>query len=175
MKVTLEPDTSVEFLALPVDAIILVEVLKVEDKVVPGKDGKDDWTKLEFTFKIVDVPTALEAQYGILIGTKVWGSVSSRFTGNPDNKLRQWAESLLGLGELTEGFELDTDVLVGRKARAVIGQYKKRDGSAQHQVVGLLPMAAPVAALAPAAASSSPLDAYRAPATVGAASEEIPF
>lgn len=136
-KYTLEE--APEFAVLPVDAIIQVQCTEINEKHVPGKDGKDGWTKLEFTFQIDAVPSSLGDGAKALEGSKIWGSVPARFTTHPDNKLRQWTAGLLGM-ELNEGFELDTDVLLNRKARAVIGQYTKQNGSAQHQVKGLLPL-----------------------------------
>ena len=134
-KYTLEE--APEFAVLPIDAIIQVQCMEINEKHVPGKDGKEGWTKLEFTFQIDGVPSSLGEAAVALEGSKIWGSVPARFTTHPDNKLRQWTAALLGM-ELNEGFELDTDVLLNRKARAVIGQYTKQNGSAQHQVKGLL-------------------------------------
>lgn len=137
----LEETADSDWAILPVDSIIDVEVEDISDREVPGRDGKEGWVKLEFKFLIKGVPTHLEAEYGSLVGSRIWGSVSKRLSTHPDNKLRQWAESLLNMGEFPTGFELDTDMLIGRRARAVIVQYKKRDGSFNHQVGGLLPVA----------------------------------
>lgn len=147
-KFTLEEANS-DFLTLPEDAIVQVIVDSVEERHVPGKDGGSGWDKLNFRFKILELPTALEEEYSPLIGSTIFGSVSARLTSHPDNKLRQWAEALLDLGELEAGFELDTDMLVGRKARGVVGQWvRKSDQQVNHQIKGLLP-------LAPAAVGSS--------------------
>lgn len=137
----LEENTSSGYAVLPVDAVVTVQCEAINVRHVEGKDGKEGWDKLEFTFNIVGVPTALESEYGSLVGSKIWGSVPARFTEHPDNKLRQWSEALLNIGNLEVGFELDTELLVGRQARAIIGQYKKRTGDSQHQVAGLLPAA----------------------------------
>ena len=150
-KYTLEE--AQEFAVLPVDAVISVQCTEINEKQVPGKDGKEGWVKLEFTFTIDSVPSALGESATALEGSKIWGSVPARFTTHPDNKLRQWTEALLGM-QLQEGFELDPDILLNRKARAVIGQYQKNTGSFQHQVKGLLPLvqsaaAAPVVTPAP--------------------------
>jgi len=126
------------FEVLPVDSIIQVEVEDIEERFVEGKNGKEGWTKLEFKFLITGVPSSLQDQYGSLVGSRIWGSVSARFTTHADNKLRQWAEALLGVSVNEPGFELDTDILKGRKARAVVSQYSKRDGSAAHQVAAIL-------------------------------------
>lgn len=144
-----------EFSLLPVDAIIQVTCLEIKEISVPGKDGKEGWMKLDFTFMIDGVPDSLNAPD--LVGNKIWGSVGARFTTHPDNKLRQWAIALLGM-ELNEGFELDTDILLNRKARAVIGQYKKSSGSMQHNVAGLLPLVQAASPVAPAPQAQRPGD-----------------
>jgi hypothetical protein len=141
-----------EFALLPVDAIVSVQCTEINEKHVPGKDGKEGWNKLEFTFVIDAVPSSLGEKAQELVGSKIWGSCAARFTTHPDNKLRQWTTALLGGMELNEGFELDTDVLINRKARAVITQYKKQNGSMAHQVGGLLP----VVSASPAAPVSTP-------------------
>jgi hypothetical protein len=144
MKFTVEEagSNSDGFLTLPDDAIIQVMVDSIEERHVPGKDGKEGWDKLNFRFKIVDLPDSLQGEFGVLVGSTIFGSVSARLTSHPDNKLRQWAEALLDLGELETGFELDTDMLVGRKARGVVGQWtRKADNSINHQIKGLLPLA----------------------------------
>lgn len=139
-RFTLEETAGGDFLTLPEETVIQVAVETVEEREVPGRDGNPGWTKLSFRFKVLELPTALEAEYGVLIGTPIFGSVSARFTSHPDNKLRQWSEALLNIGELDPGFELDTDMLIGRKARAVTNTYKKKDGTLNHQVKGLLPL-----------------------------------
>jgi hypothetical protein len=141
------------FETLPVDTIIQVEVEDIEERFVEGKNGKEGWNKLEFKFLITGLPSALQDQYGSLIGSRIWGSVSARFTVHADNKLRQWCEALLGMSVDEPGFELDTDILKTRKARAIISQYTKRDGTAAHQVAGLLSASgsdSPVVTVSPA-------------------------
>lgn len=128
-----------EFSTLPVDSIIQVTCTDIKEVQVAGKDGKEGWVKLEFTFVIDGVPSSIKEQCGDLIDSKIWGNVSAKFTTHPDNKLRQWTAALLGMS-LNEGFELDTDVLINRKCRAVVGQYAKQNGSMQHTVKGLLPL-----------------------------------
>lgn len=138
-KLTLEEVKDYE--VLPDETLILVEVEKIEVRHVPGKNGGDGWDKLEFKCIIRDLPTALltEEGYQNLIGSPIWGSVAMKFTMHPDNKLRQWAEALMNMGELDAGFELDTDLLEGRQAKAVTGHYERKDGTKRHQIDGLLP------------------------------------
>lgn len=148
-KFTLEETGSGDFLTLPEDEIIQVVVDSTEVRHVDGKDGKDGWDKLNFRFKILELPTALEEEYASLIGSTIFGSVSAKLTTHPDNKLRKWAEALLDMDLDDPGFELDTEMLDGRKARGVVGQWvRKSDQQVNHQIKGLLP-------LVPAAVGSS--------------------
>lgn len=148
-KITLEASTGSAYPVLPADSVIVVEVQSIQDKPVKNNSTGETWTKLEFTFQIDNVPAHLGEELKSLEGSRVWGSTSMKFSLHPDNKLRQWVEALLGL-ELDEGFELDTDNLVGRRARAVIGNYTKKDGTPGHGVESLLP----IAGAAPAPANS---------------------
>lgn len=140
-KFTLEENSGGDFLNLPDDAIVQVEVVSVETRAATNSKTGESWNKENFRFKITDIPDSLQEEFGVLEGSTIFGSVSSKFTMHPDNKLRQWSEALLDLGELDAGFELDTEMLVGRRARAVISSYIKKDGTRNHQVAGLLPLA----------------------------------
>lgn len=128
-----------EYPVLPPDKIVQVEVVDVTEREVSSAKG--DWMKFEFKFRILAVPSDLESDYGVLVGSHIWGSVPARLTTHPDNKLRQWSESLLNLDDLAEGYSLDTDDLIGRKGRALVTNYQKRDGKSQHQVGSVLPFA----------------------------------
>lgn len=117
-KITMEEYA--EFPVLAPDTIITVKVDEITIREMQGARGP--WQKAEFQFKILGVPSA---EYDNLIGQKIWGSVPFRFTESPDNKLRQWVEAIFGM-ELSAGFELDTDLLIGRECRAVISNYDKK-------------------------------------------------
>lgn len=127
-----------EFGVLPDDTIIGVTVDTVTVKDVERRDGSGSFQKLDFKFKIDSVPSALESEFGFMVGNPIWGNTGANLTSHPDNKLRQWAEALLNIGELPTGFELDTDNLEGLSARAIIGSYDKKAGGKQHQVAHLL-------------------------------------
>lgn len=129
-----------ETLCLPADAIIQVLCLDVQAREVEGRNNKPNWTKLDFTFEIIGLPTVLEDQYGHLVGQKIFGGMGANLTNNPDNKLRQWVIALTGLNEIEPGFELDTDILTNRRARAVVENYTKTGQTLPyHKVGGLLP------------------------------------
>ena len=157
-----------DFTVLPKDSIVVVQVnsTKVED--VPGKDGKDSWEKLDFEFTIDHVPMD---EYGDAQGQKIWGGVPFRLTDHPDNRLKQWVEALLGI-EVAKGFELDTDMLLGRQARAIVDNYPRKAGGTAHKVGALLPLVDPGQAQA-AAAFQQP--AQPAPQPAPPATSDVPF
>lgn len=175
-----------EFPVLPADSIITVKVDDISVKEMQGQRGT--WQKAEFKFKILGVPGP---EYDNLISQIIYGSVPFRFTESPDNKLRQWVEAIFGM-ELSAGFELDTDLLLGRECRAVISNYDKRAIDPRtgrpfkaHQVDALLARGgsaagggvsqAPAMAGAGAPAQAAPNPWTAPPATSGGWSEEPPF
>jgi len=142
-KITVEEQP--EYATLPVDSIIHVKVDECTVKTVNGQNG--DWEKLEFKFKVLGIQSVSDqgpiADYENLIGGPIWGSVPFKLTNHPENRLRLWAEAILGM-ELGVGYEMDTDAFLRRECRAVTGQYeaKARDRYGnrvkKHQVESLL-------------------------------------
>lgn len=124
-RITLEEQ--VEYPLLPEDSILDLKIMEVETKEVDSQRGK--WTKCEITFKILGVQHTGDGSpteaYNNLLGEKIWGSVPFRFTDSSENKLRQWAEAILGM-DLGIGFELDTDMFKERRCRGITGQYNKK-------------------------------------------------
>lgn len=137
-KITVEE--AKEFALLPEQSILHLKVEEAEVKDVEGNRGP--WQKLDLKFKILGVQATGDgspvAGYEELIAGPIWGSVPLRLTSSPENRLRQWAEAILGV-ELGIGFELDTDLFVNRECRGITTQYKKRNGYMAHQVDSLLP------------------------------------
>src|SRR5690349_15427771 len=135
-----------EYSVLPVDSILHLKVEELCTRTVNGRNG--DWEKLEFKFKVLGIQAIGDgsdpADYEDIIGGPMWGSVPMRLTSNPENKLRLWAEAILGM-ELGVGFELDTDMFLSRECRGLTGQYDKRTTDSQgrpfkgHQIDSLLP------------------------------------
>lgn len=90
---------------LPAETPLPAVLNAVEEKVIPyTKDGKEkSFTKWEWEFEITE---------GDHAGLRAWGSTEDRLTNHPENKVRQWAETLRGRPfELGEG--LSTDDLLG--------------------------------------------------------------
>jgi len=159
-----------DFLVLPKDAVITVRVKSTKVEPVPGKDGRDPWDKIDFTFEIVDVANP---DHRDAIGQTIFGGVGFKLTDHPDNRLRQWVEALLGI-QVQEGFELDTDMLDNRTAKAIVDQYTKRNGSAAHKVGALIPSSTPT----PTEAAQAAFGQTSAPASQPAPQQtqsDLPF
>lgn len=138
-----------EFSVLPENSIVYLKIEKVEQVDVPSRQG-GTWEKLEFTFKCLGIQVLGDDgdinDYEDVITSTMYGSVSARLTVSPENRLRQWAEAILGV-ELGLGYELDTDLFLNRQVRGVTIQYDKkiRDRSGNpykgHKIDSLLPKA----------------------------------
>lgn len=147
-KITVEEQK--EFTLLPENSILLLKVDELEIKQVDGRHGP--WDKLEIKFKVLGIQNVGDggnpADYEeAVIAGPIWGSVPFKLTDSPENKLRLWAEAILGM-ELGVGFELDTDVFLGREVRGLVTQYNKRATNPKtgqpfkgHQIDALLPKA----------------------------------
>ena len=153
-------EEQVEYPTLPDDSIIHLKIEEANTVDVPGRSG-DTWTKLEFKFKILGIQTTGDGSpvenYANLIGTNIYGSVPFRLTDSPENKLRIWAEAILGM-DIGVGFELDTDYFLRREVRGITDSYEKRKSGVnprtgrpfrQHQVMTLLRAGAPAPTPAP--------------------------
>ena len=124
------PKTTMEEEALyklPADVPMEAALVSVKERVIPfkNKKGQDDsFTKWEWEFEI------LEGEYA---GLHAWGDTEDRLTTREDNKVRQWAEVLLGREfELGEG--LDTDDLLGLTCVLTVKNtpYEKKDGNVSY-------------------------------------------
>lgn len=172
-RITMEEQQ--EFAVLPVDSILELKVEHATVKTVDGRNGT--WQKVEFEFKVLGVQALGDGgpveQFDDLITRSIYGSVPFKLTDSPENKLRQWAEAILGM-ELGIGFELDTDMFEGRQCRGITSQYKTKAGYDRHQVESLLPKGGSAAASAPVA-SSAGSDPWATPAPAGAGSTQDPW
>lgn len=152
-----------DFAVLPTDSIVLLKIEETSIRDVDGKNGK--WQKLNVKFKVLDLQAigdgSSKTDYESLIGDTMWGSVPFKLTTNPENKLRQWVEAIFGM-ELSQGFELDTDLLDGRTVRGITSQYASKTTDAagnpfmRHQVESLLPYGPGVGSLAAVAPKPDP-------------------
>lgn len=151
---------------LPTDSILHLKVEEIRDREHNGPRGA--FKKLEFKFKILDIQAvgggSPKENYEAWIGESIYGSVPFRFNDSAQNPLKQWTEAILGM-ELSVGFELDTELLEGRKVRGVTRTYDKRNVDPKtgqpfkgHQVDSLLPFGGSVLG-GPAASAPQPVAA----------------
>lgn len=161
-KITLEEQQ--EFQVLPVDSIVLARIDTIEEQEVEGRNGRPNWKKLNFTFKILAIQHVGDgsspAEFDELVGRNLYGNVSARFTTSPENTLRQWVEAIYGM-ELQPGFELDTDLLLNKQVRVVTSTYNTAKGYLRHQAESLLPYAQSGVGAAPV--GQAPQQAYGQP------------
>lgn len=129
---------------LPEDDVKPAEVVAARLVEKPYKDDEGNLVKkVEFKFSIID-------RDGTHDGTNVWGETPPRFNTHPDCKLRNWASAMLG-SELPVGYRLDTDLLVGKECRIVLGlkEYEKDGQQKQRNFVkDVIPSADAMAAMA---------------------------
>jgi hypothetical protein len=176
----------VEYPVLPADSIIHATITEVALKDVPGRDGRDGWTKCEVTFRIDGIQILGDGStditpYESLIDTKIWGSVPFRFVNSPENRLKQWVEAIFGM-EVGVGFELDTDLFLGKKVRAITTTYDKKTTNPRtgqpfkaQQVSSLLKAGGQEPVLAGATAASTDPWANGGQWGASAPTEEPPF
>lgn len=80
------------------------------------RDGKDkQFDKWEWVFEIT------EGEYA---GMEAYGETEDRLTNHPDNKVRQWAETLRG-SEFEMGEGLDTDDIIGLPCIITVANLKE--------------------------------------------------
>lgn len=112
---------------LPADTLLPAVLKSVEERVIPyiNKNGNDDsFTKWTWEFEIID---------GDYMGLHAWGDTDPRLTNHPDNKVRQWAETLRGK-EFDMGEGLNTDDLLGLTCCITVDNttYTKKDGTTSY-------------------------------------------
>jgi len=120
VKYTLEHSDQPEFVSLPAESILHLKVDNIAEVVRQSRDG-GTFNRLRWTFTILGIQAIGDGspvgKYEVLVGTKIYGSVSDQFSTHERNQLRRWTEAVLDMGPLREGFQLDTDLLIGRKCR----------------------------------------------------------
>ncbi len=87
-----------------------VTTVKEDDSFFKDDDGN---TKRQVSFEF----TVTDPNYE---GRRVWGSTPTTWSTDERCKLRIWAQEILGC-EIPAGVPLDTDDLVGKRCRVVVG------------------------------------------------------
>ena len=127
-KMTLEEAPKFEL--IPVDTILEAEVFNCERRETPFWIDKEDHSKgkqeeISFRFKITEL--------GEYNGRTLFGSTPIWFNTSPKCRLRLWTQEILGLDELTEGFEFDTDDLITMPVKVVVGHKVIRKGTPEEE------------------------------------------
>lgn len=156
---------------LPDDTVMPAEVtrVKMEDKPYQDDDGRPV-KKVVFKFKMRPDPSSEWAEHA---GGDQYGETSTNFVDHPGCKLRNWAQAILTPGaDLPPGYQLDTDVLVGKPCRIVIGlrEYTKK-GETEKRQTNFVKDVLPPTGVSPQAAAAAPA----APAGGGYDPNEEPF
>lgn len=97
---------------------VSTRTIRYKDKETHEDKSFDKW---EWVFQIT------EGEYA---GLKAYGETEDRLTNHPDNKVRQWAETLLDF-QFDVGYDLDTDHLIGLPCVVTVSNdppREKRDG-----------------------------------------------
>lgn len=125
----------VEDLTIPEDTLLRAQLIEIKLREFEfTRDGEKKTGRVfAWWFEVT--------QEGKWKGRKVSGETDARITDHPRNKLRQWAETLLGR-ELGEGVQLNTDDLLGLPAEISIRHEKDRKDPAKfyERVDELLPV-----------------------------------
>lgn len=97
---------------LPKDEPLVCQLNKVEVKTINYKKNGEDrsFDRWIWEFEVIDGPYA---------GLRAWAETEDRLTTHPDNKVRQFAEALIG-AEFEIGQDLDTDDLLGLPCEVVV-------------------------------------------------------
>lgn len=139
-----------EFLTFPTDTLLALKVDSIEEA-----EGTK-YPQYKWTFKILNIialgDNSDPTPYEVMVGSKIVTRISARMTTHERNQMRRWVEACLDM-TIQEGFELDTDLLIGRNVKGVtkiwtgkeVDTYtgKPRSG---HQIDALLPMGSAAAA-----------------------------
>lgn len=174
-----------EYVTFPAESILHLKVDSIKEQVRTKKDGST-YTRLQWVFIVQGIQVigdgSDQANYSGMIDNKIFGSTTTFFSSSDRNQLKQWTEAILDIGPLQEGFELDTDLLVGRKCRGITkvwtgiqvdpGTGKVKSG---HEIDHLLPAARGGQASPIATVSTLPTQAATPQAPAAGVWDSVPF
>ena len=126
-----EPIPAVDEYKTP--TILVVEVEKVTLRELKEefreKFNIEPTHEFNFQFKVLD---------GNFKNRKVWGSAHATWHDGSNCRLRIWSQEIMGVNSFPEGYEFDSDHLVGQVCRVTIKNYTKGDGSLGESVADVL-------------------------------------
>jgi hypothetical protein len=128
-KFTLEEAPVFEL--IPEETILEAEVVNCEQRETPFWIDVDDHSKgkqeeISFRFKVTEP--------GEFFGRTLFGRTPPWFNTSPKCRLRIWTQEILGVDELAEGFEFDTDDLITMPVKIVIGHQTIKKGKPDEEV-----------------------------------------
>ena len=109
---------------IPEGSVVDVEVVEVEIRDInpefKAKYKIKDDKEISFRFKVTS---------GDFKNRNLWGNAKPYWNDADNCRLRIWTQEIFGVDRMPEGYEFDTDDFPGMKARVVVRNYQKRDGS----------------------------------------------
>jgi hypothetical protein len=109
---------------IPEGTIVDVEVVSVElrdlNPEFRAKYKIKETQEVSFRFKVISGPFA---------NRNLWGNAKPIFNDADNCRLRLWAQEILGVDRLPADYKFDTDHFAGLKARVLVKNYQKRDGT----------------------------------------------
>lgn len=122
-----------------------VTSIRLKDK--PFKDPEGNVVKsIEFRFKLISDDGH--------DGRDIWGETSTRFNTNPECRLKNWSEAILGMF-LPPHYKLDTDTLLDQRCVVKIGKKEYEDKEGRPKTRNWVKDVRPTAAAAKALAASA--------------------
>ena len=119
-----QPQKKRSFDPIPEGEIVDVEVVAVEIREInpefKAKYKIKEDQEISFRFKV----TA-----GNFKNRNLWGNAKPLWNDSDNCRLRLWTQEIFGVDRMPEGYEFDTDDFTGMRARVVVRNYTKRDGS----------------------------------------------
>lgn len=124
---------------IPNNKMLNVVVEKCELREI-NKDFREkynisDTHEVNFMFRVTD------GEYGPnekSRGRVLFGTAKPYINDSDNCRLRIWAQELRGEDALPEGYEFDTDDMVGRNARVLVGEYTKQNGNVDNKIKEVL-------------------------------------
>jgi hypothetical protein len=109
--------------------VLVLEVIEVsEDTSFYKNDDGTDKKNVVFKFRV------MEGEHNDRL---LWGRTPTTWSSSDKCKLRQWAEQILNR-KIAAGEALNTDDLVGRRCRGVVGVSNKQDGTQSNKITDVM-------------------------------------
>jgi len=119
-----QPQKKRTFDPIPEGKVVNVEVVAVELRDINpefrAKYKIKDTQEVSFRFKVID---------GDFKNRNLWGNAKPIWNDADNCRLRLWTQEIFGVDRMPEGYEFDTDDFTGMKARVVVRNFSKRDGT----------------------------------------------